>query len=145
MTNAHLVISKYRNNFLVQQQDGSYALNIKYYPRFYEMSDEDFSQAYEIAKDHFFVILESIFIEYGFKGFSIDGRSGGWVKPITKTNKTVQAVFDDYLSFEEYLLQKKICHMFEMVKEQQKNIKTILEESKNLEGFNSNIERYINI
>jgi hypothetical protein len=139
---AMVLINKYRNAYLVAQHEGSYALNIKYYAHRHYMSDEDFSEAYDIAKKAFFDQVEFIIAHYGFKGFSVEGKNSGWLKPITETNKTVQTVFDDYLTFEEYLVQDKIYHMFEMIKEQQRGIKNILEYSETLDDFIQNIESY---
>jgi len=145
MADTYLAVIGYRNQYSVQSHSGDYALNIKYYSRHYDMSNEDFEIAFEKAEELFFIQAEHIILSYGFAGYSLDGRSSGWLKPIDIQYNEIKYPDDEYITFEEYVSQIKINSMFELVKEQFNNIKQILEKSKNIEQFNELIEGYENL
>jgi hypothetical protein len=145
MADTYLAVIGYGNQYNVQSHSGHYALNIKYHSRYYDMSNEDFEIAFEKAKELFFIKAEYILLSYGFAGYSLDGRSEGWLKPIDIQYNPIKYPADDYLTFEEYISQVKINSMLELVKQQFNNIKQILEKSKNIEQFNELIESYENL
>lgn len=139
------MVSKYKNSKAIPVHDGHYALNIKYYSKHFAMPNRYFEVAYEMAKEAFFNKAEQIVDAFGFKGVIVDGRSGGWLKPINDDLNPIKAVFDDYLSFEEFILEEKIFIMFELIEGQFKSIKKILEYSETLDYFIDTIERYMEI
>jgi len=142
MTNTFLSIPKCRNTFVQYSHNGSYAFKIKYYAHYYKMSNEEFEKAYVEASETFFHQTNYILKEFGFEGFEIDGRLGGWLKPIDKDNRTINYPNDDFIDYEEYVVQQKIQLAFILIKSQFENIKKILEYSESLEQFNEYIKEY---
>ena len=142
MTDTFLFISKYKNEFIEYSHNGSYAFKIKYYAVYFKMSSEDFEKAYVEAAQTFFNQAHYILKEFGFEGFVIDGRLGGWLKPIDKNNKTIDYPHDEVIDFEQYIVQQKIGLAFDLIKVQFENIKKILEYSESLDQLNKYIREY---
>lgn len=142
MTNTFLFISNYRNGYIQYSHQGSYAFKIKYYAHFYNMSSEEFEEAYIEASNTFFHQADYILKKLGFGGYEIDGRLGGWLKPIDKNNKTINYPVDDFIDFEQHIVQKQIELAFDLINSQFENIKKILEHSESLEQFNEYIREY---
>lgn len=145
MSNVHILIKPYKNGYSVPVHEGYYALNIKYYAYRVSMPGEEYEKAYPMAAEAFFNRAEQICYAFGFQGFSVEGKSGGWLKPLLETNLAVRMAEDAYVSFEDHVLEEKIHRMFELIKEQFSNIKKILEYSESLEEFMGYIERYMSI
>ena len=147
MTNETLFLSvqKYENPYKVMVHDGSYAFNAKHpYGYVNSMPENDFEMAYEEAYYCFHSQIMTLCNLYGFDTFEVDGRSSGWLKPVYK-GKPVPAVYDDYLTFEEYVLQERVCSLFILMDEVFNNIKRILRYSKSFEEFNKTMERYMSL
>ena len=106
------------------------------------MSNEEFEKAYAEASQIFFDNTNYILKEFGFNGFVIEGRLGGWLKPIDNNYKTINYPHDDFINFEQYLVQQKIGLAFDLIKCQFVNIKKILEHSESLQQFNEYIKEY---
>ena len=142
MADTFLFIHSHKNSYIQYGHQGSYAFKIKYYAHYYKMSNEEFEEAYIEAGRTFFHQAHFILKELGFEGFVIDGRLGGWLKPIDKNNKTINYPNDDFIDFEQYIVQEKIGLAFDLINSQFENIKKILEHSESLEQFNEYIREY---
>lgn len=138
-------MSPYKNIYPTTIHNGDYALNIKYYSYYISMPGEDFEKAYLIAKDLFFDMVEQIVESFGFPTFSVDGRSGGWLKVLNKNLLPVKAPDDEFINFEEHIMQERVSLVFQLIRTQFNNIKKILEHSESLNDFTNNIERYKNL
>lgn len=142
MTDTFLFISNYRNAYIQYSHQGSYAFKIKYYAHFYNMSSEEFEEAYIEASNTFFHQADYILKKLGFGGYEIDGRLGGWLKPIDKNKKTINYPHDEFIDYEQYIVQQQIELAFDLINSQFENIKKILEHSESLEQFNEYIREY---
>lgn len=124
--------------------EGEYALNIKskVYSRY--MTGEENELAYDNCKETFFDMTSLIASTYGFAGLSVEGRSGGWLKPISSIteSRTIKGTYDEYISFEEKILQEKIWSCFELIKRTQNDLEKIYKFSNNLEEVNKLINEY---
>jgi hypothetical protein len=57
----------------------------------------------------------------------------------------LEAVFDDYMSFEEYILEDRMASLFVQIAEVFASMKKILRYSKTFEDFMTNMERYMSL
>lgn len=110
--------------------ENSYAIKIKSNTAPLFIKNDESIEAYAICQATFFAIVEKITNEYGYHGFSVEGRSGGWLKPLVENKKnsytftkTISADTNDFISFNEYIVQKK----FESYAEEIVKIKEIIE------------------
>ena len=148
MTNERFVlisINSYKNPYSVQVHNGDYALNIKYINPFYTMSYSAFETAYMYAKSTFLNRARTLAWGYGYKDINIDGRNGGWLKPIYQGDKTVKASFDDFISYEEYVEQHKMHSLFELIKHDFDTLKQLLKHSESLTQFEDYLESYLQL
>lgn len=84
------------------------------------------------------MMVENITKLYGYCGFSVEGRSGGWLKPLVEVGsysfaKAIAADPGDYISFNEYLIQKKFESYAEEIIKVKETIETALRYSRSLE------------
>lgn len=145
MTNATIIINNLKNSYDSNGHNGSYAFKIKYYSESYNMDHYEYEEAYEYAREVFFTNCNVILKELGFNGFEISGRHGGWLKPIDKNGKTINKPIEEYISFEEFIIQEKIELAFRLIEAQFRNIKNFLKYSESLDQFNQYMERYENL
>lgn len=138
-------INNYKNPYSVQVHKGDYALNIKNLNQTYMMSNSDFETAYMYAKSTFLNRARALSWAYGYKDINIDGRNGGWLKPIDQDNKTIKASFDDFISYEEYVEQHKMHSLFELVKHDFDTLKQLLKYSESLTEFEDYLESYLQL
>ena len=125
--------------------EGSYAFNAKHpYAHINEMSEEDFEKAYDEAIYFFRSKMMTLCNLYGFDTYSMEGRSEGWLKP-HYNGQPLRAVFDDYMSFEEYILEDRMASLFVQIAEVFTSMKKILRYSKTFEEFMTNMERYMSL
>lgn len=147
MTNETLFLSvqNYKNPHRLMSHEGSYAFNAKH-PYIYinQMPEEDFEKAYEEAIYFFRSRMMDLCNLYGFDTYSMEGRSGGWLKPYYN-GKPLPAVIDDYMSFEEYVLENRMASLFVLIEESFSSMKKILRYSKTFEEFNKTMERYMSL
>lgn len=140
-----IAINDIKNPTLVAVHEGSYALNIKHRFTSHTMRVEDYEYAYEYAVKVFFNRASELMATFGYRGYSVEGRSGGWLKPIYGTNQTVKASYDDYISYVEYVEQKKMHCMFELLKQDLDTLSKLLKYSETYEQFEKHIERYLSL
>ena len=148
MTNERFIlisINSYKNDYSVQVHQGDYALNIKNLNQTYIMSDSDFETAYMYAKSTFLNRARALAWGYGYKDIQLDGRSGGWLKPIYQDGKTVKSSFDDFISYEEYVEQHKMHSLFELIKHDFDTLKQLLKYSESLTQFEDYLESYLQL
>jgi len=140
-----ITINSYKNPYLVAVHNGDYALNIKNLTQTHLMSDSDFETAYMYAKSTFLNRARTLAWAYGYKDINIDGRNGGWLKPIDQDNKTVKASFDDFISYEEYVEQHKMHSLFELINHDFDTLKQLLKYSESLTQFEDYLESYLQL
>ena len=138
-------INDIRNPYLVTVHEGSYALNIKHRFTYHSMPDEDYESAYEYAVRVFFNRATELVSTFGYSGYSVEGRNGGWLKPIYGKHQTVKASYDDYISYVEYVEQHKMFSMFELLKKDFDTLSKLLKYSKTYEEFETHIESYLSL
>jgi hypothetical protein len=147
MTNEMLFLSvnKYENPHRIMVHEGNYAFNAKHpYAYINNMPEHQFEMAYDDAIYYFRSRVMTACNLYGFDTYSMEGRSEGWVTPHYK-GKPVSAVIDDYMTFEEYVLEDRVASLFIIIEEIFAAIKRILRYSKTYEEFTTNIERYTSL
>jgi hypothetical protein len=108
------------------------------------MSEEDFEIAYDEAILYFRSKMMDVCNLYGFDTYSMEGRSEGWLKPHYK-GKPLPAVFDDYMTFEEYILEDRMASLFVQIENIFISMKRILKHSVTLDEFMTNMERYMSL
>jgi hypothetical protein len=140
-----ITINSYKNPYSVQVHNGDYALNIKYVNPYYTMSDDEFETAYMYAKSTFLNRARALAWQYGYKDIQLDGRNGGWLKPIYQGDKTVKSSFDDFISYEEYVEQHKMNSLFELIKHDFDTLKQLLKYSESLTQFEDYLESYLQL
>lgn len=148
MTNERMVlitINSYKNSYSIQVHNGEYALNIKYLNPYYTMNDNEFETAYMYAKSTFLNRARTLAWSYGYKDIQLDGRNGGWLKPIYQDDKAVKASFDDFISYEEYVEQNKMHSLFELIKHDFDTLKQLLKYSESLTQFEDYLESYLQL
>ena len=142
---AFISISKYRNPHRLMVHERSYAFNAKHqYAHISSMSEEDFEIAYDEAILYFRSKMMDVCNLYGFDTYSMEGRSEGWLKPHYK-GKPLPAVFDDYMTFEEYILEDRMASLFVQIENIFISMKRILKHSVTLDEFRTNMERYMSL
>jgi hypothetical protein len=125
--------------------EGSYAFNAKHqYGNIYTMPEEDYEKAYDEAIFYFHSKMMTVCNLYGFDTYSMEGRSDGWLKPHYK-GKPLPAVFDDYMTFEEYVLEDRMASLFVLISDIFTALKKILRYSKTFEEFMTTTEEYMSI
>ena len=136
-------INNYKNPHRIMVHEGSYAFNAKHpYAHINEMSEEDFEKAYDEAIYFFRSKMMTLCNLYGFDTYSMEGRSEGWLKPHYK-GKPLPAVFDDYMTFEEYVLEDRMASLFVLMSDIFTSLKQILRYSKTFEEFMTTTEEYM--
>ena len=142
---AFISISKYRNPHRLMVHERSYAFNAKHpYAHINSMSEEEFEIAYDEAVWYFRSKMMDVCNLYGFDTYSMEGRSEGWLKPHYK-GKPLPAVFDDYMTFEEYILDDRMASLFVQIENIFISMKRILKHSVTLDEFRTNMERYMSL
>lgn len=131
----------------IDVHEGNYALNIKQYgwgnPNFKDDEQED---AIEHVTSSFFYLIHRIVKSFGFDDFTTGGRSGGWIYLVTSDGqrfKTIQAVTDDEINFDEYFLQERVFCVFNCIKDIKSDLMSIYRNSNSYDEMTTNIERYI--
>lgn len=138
-------INSYKNPHRLMVHEKCYAFNAKHpYAHINEMSEEDFEKAYDEAIYFFRSKMMTLCNLYGFDTYSMEGRSEGWLKPHYK-GKPLPAVFDDYMSFEEYVLEDRMASLFVLIEEAFSSMKKILRYSSTFDEFMTNMERYMSL
>lgn len=138
-------VNNYKNPYRLMTHEGSYAFNAKHpYAHINQMTEEDFEKAYEEAIYYFRSRMMTLCNLYGFDTYSMEGRSEGWLKP-HYNGKPVPAVIDEYISFEEYVLEDRMASLFVLIEESFSSMKKILRYSKTFEEFMTNMERYMSL
>lgn len=136
-------INKYKNPHRLMVHEGSYAFNAKHqYANIYTMPEEDYEKAYDEAIYYFRNKMMTLCNLYGFDTYSMEGRSEGWLKPHYK-GKPLPAVFDDYMTFEEYVLEDRMASLFVLMSDIFTSLKQILRYSKTFEEFMTTTEEYM--
>lgn len=138
-------INPYKNHHRLMVHEGSYAFNAKHrYAHINQMTEDDFEKAYDEAIFYFHSRMMTLCNLYGFDTYSMEGRSAGWLKPYYN-GKPLPAVFDDYMTFEEYVLEDRMASLFVLIEDAFMAIKKILRYSKTFEEFTTNMESYISL
>ena len=138
-------INKYKNPHRLMVHQDSYAFNAKHqYGNIYTMPEEDYEKAYDEAIFYFHSKMMTVCNLYGFDTYSMEGRSDGWLKPHYK-GKPLPAVFDDYMTFEEYVLEDRMASLFVLISDIFTALKKILRYSKTFEEFMTTTEEYMSI
>jgi hypothetical protein len=138
-------INKYKNPHRLMVHEGSYAFNAKHqYGNIYTMPEEDYEKAYDEAIFYFHSKMMTVCNLYGFDTYSMAGRSDGWLKPHYK-GKPLPAVFGDYMTFEEYVLEDRMASLFVLISDIFTALKKILRYSKTFEEFMTTTEEYMSI
>jgi hypothetical protein len=142
---AFISISNYKNPHRLMVHERSYAFNAKHpYAYISSMPEEDFEIAYDEAILDFRSKMMDVCNLYGFDTYSMEGRSEGWLKPHYK-GKPMPAVFDDYMTFEEYILEDRMASLFVQIENIFISMKRILKHSVTLDEFRTNMERYMSL
>jgi hypothetical protein len=142
---AFISIHNYKNPHRLMVHEKSYAFNAKHpYAHISSMSEEDFEIAYDEAILYFRSKMMDVCNLYGFDTYSMEGRSEGWLKPHYK-GKPLPAVFDDYMTFEEYVLEDRMASLFVLISDIFTALKKILRYSKTFEEFMTTTEEYMSI
>jgi hypothetical protein len=146
----HRIFGRFPNMFLSDDLDiheGKYALNIKqHHWNNQSIPDEDVADCIDHVTDTFFNLAEKICKSFGFSGFTLGGRSGGWMYLIEDTKgrySAVEGILEDILSFDEYFLQEKIFACFNLIKDIQKDLIMIYTRALSFEDLHHRTERYI--
>jgi len=142
---AFISISNYKNPHRLMVHERSYAFNAKHpYAHISSMSEEEFEIAYDEAVWYFRSKMMDVCNLYGFDTYSMEGRSEGWLKPHYK-GKPMPAVFDDYMTFEEYILEDRMASLFVQIENIFTSMKRILRHSVTIDEFRTNMERYMSL
>ena len=140
-----ITINSYKNPHRLMVHEKCYAFNAKHpSAHINEMSEEDFEKAYDEAIYFFRSKMMTLCNLYGFDTYSMEGRSEGWLKPHYK-GQPLPAVFDDYMSFEEYVLEDRMASLFVLIEEAFSSMKKILRYSSTFDEFMTNMERYMSL
>lgn len=134
-----ITVEGYKNLCLsgdIKVHEGSYAINIKtdVYPRYLDEDSGNFCIDY--MQQSFFDLVELTARAFGYAGFSVEGKSGGWLKPITDFNnqfKTIRAVDTEYVDYYDHIIQEKFWQFSEVIVNLKKKLEFILEYAKSTE------------
>ena len=138
-------INRHKNPYRLMVHEGSYAFNAKHpYGYINSMPENEFEMAYDDAIYYFRSKVMTACNLYGFDTYSMEGRSEGWLKPHYK-GKPVPSVLDDYMTFEEYVLEDRMASLFIIIEEIFTSIKRILRYSKTYQEFITTIEEYMSL
>jgi hypothetical protein len=122
----------------LKAHDGKYALNIKSYVTPMYLKEEEIELAYDNCLSSFMDMADMTVSVYGFSGFLTEGRSGGWLKPTNRfgSNRPITANFDDYIPFEDYIIQEHIWSCFQVINKTKKDIERVYKHSQDLKEVN---------
>ncbi len=146
---AFLTVIGYKNKYSVTTHEGKYAMNIKYHGVTRLMSDEEYIQAYDLATESFFNTASEVCHIYGYGGYTLEGRSGGWLVPFYTVDHTpskmayVNATANDYIFFYEFCQQEKVSSLFSILNGVKNDLAKMLQYSKSLEEFEKNLLEYL--
>jgi hypothetical protein len=149
LSKAFITVLGYKNKYSVMTHDGKYAMNIKYYSSMYLMNEYDSNQAYNLAAEAFFNLASKVCRVYGYGGYTLEGRSGGWLVPFYTNEHTnskityITATADDYISFDEFCQQEKISSLFSLLKGIKNDLTKMIQYSNSLEEFEKNLLEYL--
>lgn len=126
--------------------EGEYAVNIKSTVQAKYINDVE--EAYEYASHSFFNVVDHVTKIFGFRGISVEGRHGKWLKPLVEINgvfKTIKADTNDYVGFEEKMMQIRIEAYADTVTKIRKDIETIYIHSKTIDELKKLIEEMFEV
>lgn len=124
--------------------DGHYSVRIKSITYSHYIQGDDASLAYDHCQKTFFEMVDMITDIFGYKGYSVTGRSGGYIEPLIEGYqrfKPMDGLLDEYISFDEYVIQKKLDAYAEIILKIKKNIEDIYRYSKDLNQLIDLIEK----
>lgn len=144
-----LTVVGHKNKYSATTHEGKYAMNIKYHGINRLMSDEEYIQAYDSATEAFFNTASEVCRIYGYGGFTLEGRNGGWLAPFYTVDHTpskmayVVPTANDYIFFYEFCQQEKVSSLFSILNGVKNDLIKLLQYSNSLEEFEKNLLEYL--
>lgn len=123
--------------------EGNYSVRIKSIASSLYIESKDIDIAYDHCQKTFFEMVDMITDIFGYKGYSVTGRSGGYIEPLIEGYqmfKSISGTYDEYISFDEYVIQSKMNSYAEVILKVKNNIETIYKHSKDLKELVNLIE-----
>lgn len=124
--------------------DGHYCVRIKSIAYSFYLQGEDAELAYSHCQSTFFEMVDMITDIFGYKGYSVTGRSGGYIEPLIegyRMFKPIDAVYDEYIAFDDYIIQQKMDSYAQEILRVKNSIESIYRHSKNLNELVDLIEK----
>ena len=124
--------------------DGHYSVRIKSIVHPLHLKEEDIEIAYEHCQNTFFEMVDMVTDIFGYKTYSITGRSGGYVEPLIdgyQMPKPIDAVYDEYIAFDDYIIQQKMDSYAQQILSVKSSIESVYKHSKNINELLDLIEK----
>lgn len=115
--------------------DGHYAINIKTNVYSLYMDGSWAELAFDHCERTFFEMVDMITDIFGYKGYSVTGRSGGYVEPLIEGYsrfKAIDAIHSEYIGFDDFIIQQKVDSYAQAIIGAKRNMESIYKHSKNL-------------
>lgn len=124
--------------------DGNYSIRIKTiaYPLY--IRNENTELAYDHCQKTFFEMIDMITDIFGYKGYSVTGRSGGYLEPLVEgfnCFKPINGVLSEYISFDDFIIQQKVDAYAQAILRVKSDIENIYKYSKDLTELVNLIEK----
>lgn len=124
--------------------DGHYSIRIKSisYPLYLQSKDIDL--AYDHCQKTFFEMVDMITDIFGYKSYSVTGRSGGYIEPLIEGYyglKPIDVIYSEYIAFDDFIIQQKIDSYAQLILKVKNDIESIYKHSKDLNQLNDLLEK----
>lgn len=127
--------------------DGHYSILIKYNQPPLHLNEKDAELAYDHCQLTFFEMVDMITDIFGYKGYAVAGRSGGYIEPLIEGYnqfKPIDAIHDEYLQFDDHIIQLKIDAYAQTILNVKRNIQSIYRHSNSLDEVVDLVDKVFN-
>ena len=141
---AHIDIIGYKALHQIKTHRGNYSFNVNISVDNHTMDVANFHQARMEAYRKFLIRAEELMNLNGIDYYEVQGNGSTWITPFLN-GEAIEAPLDDFISFKQYVLERRFISMFNLMGDLLSSINDILKYSSTYDNFITNMERYINL
>lgn len=141
---AHIDIIGYKALHQIKTHNGNYSFNVNIYNDNHSMDVADFHHARIEAYQKFMLRADELMKLYDVNHYEVQGNGATWITPFLN-GEAIEAPLDDFISFKQYVLERRFISMFNLMGDLLSSINDILKYSSTYDNFITNMERYINL
>ncbi len=141
---AYIDIIGYKALHQIKTHNGNYSFNVNIPVDNHTMDVPNFHEARMEAYRRFLVRAEELMNLNGINYYEVQGNGSVWITPFLN-GEAIKAPLDDFISFEQYVLERRFISMFNLMDDLLSSINDILKYSSTYDNFITNMEGFMNL